>query len=101
MLEDINLTIPHNRVTAIVGASGSGKTTIVKLLLGFYNPNKGDVRIGDTSLKNLNPHVWRSKTGSVMQDGFIFSDTIANNTPAACRDGGEYPGFHRFSPVGL
>ena len=79
VLEDINLTIPHNRVTAIVGASGSGKTTIVKLLLGFYNPNKGDVRIGDTSLKNLNPHVWRSKTGSVMQDGFIFSDTIANN----------------------
>ena len=49
MLEDINLSIPHNRVTAIVGASGSGKTTIVKLLLGFYNPNKGDVRIGDTS----------------------------------------------------
>ena len=79
VLEDINLTIPHNRVTAIVGASGSGKTTIVKLLLGFYNPNKGDVRIGDTSLRNLNPHVWRSKTGSVMQDGFIFSDTIANN----------------------
>ena len=79
VLEDINLTIPQNRVTAIVGASGSGKTTIVKLLLGFYNPNKGDVRIGDTSLRNLNPHVWRSKTGSVMQDGFIFSDTIANN----------------------
>ena len=79
VLEDINLSIPHNRVTAIVGASGSGKTTIVKLLLGFYNPNKGDVRIGDTSLRNLNPHVWRSKTGSVMQDGFIFSDTIANN----------------------
>ena len=112
VLEDINLTIPHNRVTAIVGASGSGKTTIVKLLLGFYNPNKGDVRIGDTSLKNLNPHVWRSKTGSVMQDGFIFSDTIANNiaprrrgggqgTPAACRDGGEYPGFHRLAPAGL
>ena len=46
VLEDINLTIPHNRVTAIVGASGSGKTTIVKLLLGFYNPNKGDVKIG-------------------------------------------------------
>uniref|UniRef100_UPI0022E94C50 peptidase domain-containing ABC transporter n=1 Tax=Parabacteroides distasonis TaxID=823 RepID=UPI0022E94C50 len=77
VLEDINLTIPHNRVTAIVGASGSGKTTIVKLLLGFYNPNKGDVRIGDTSLRNLNPHVWRSKTGSVMQDGFIIANNIA------------------------
>ena len=62
-----------------VGASGSGKTTIVKLLLGFYNPNKGDVRIRDTSLRNLNSHVWRSKTGSVMQDGSIFSHTIANN----------------------
>ena len=79
VLEHIDLTIPHNKVTAIVGASGSGKTTIVKLLLGFYEPNKGDVRIGDTSLRNLNPHVWRAKTGSVMQDGFIFSDTIANN----------------------
>ncbi len=79
VLEHIDLTIPHNKVTAIVGASGSGKTTIVKLLLGFYEPNKGDVRIGDTSLRNLNPRVWRAKTGSVMQDGFIFSDTIANN----------------------
>ena len=67
----------HNVI--LIGMPGSGKTTIVKLLLGFYNPNKGDVRIGDTSLRNLNPHVWRSKTGSVMQDGFIFSDTIANN----------------------
>ena len=110
VLEDINLTIPHNRVTAIVGASGSGKTTIVKLLLGFYNPNKGDVRIGDTSLKNLNPHVWRSKTGSVMQDGFIFSDTIATHrpgerwwtgTPAACRDGANIRDFIDSRPVGL
>lgn len=82
VLEDINLMIPHNKLTAIVGASGSGKTTIVKLLLGFYDPNKGDVRVGDLSLRNLNPHVWRSKTGSVMQDGFIFSDTIANNIAA-------------------
>lgn len=82
VVENINLTIPHNKVTAIVGASGSGKTTLVKLLLGFYNPNKGDVKVGDISLRNLNPHVWRSKTGSVMQDGFIFSDTIANNIAA-------------------
>lgn len=82
VLEEVNLTIAHNRVTAIVGASGSGKTTLVKLLLGFYDPNKGDVRVGDVSLRNLNPHVWRSKTGSVMQDGFIFSDTIANNIAA-------------------
>lgn len=82
VLENINLTIPYNQVTAIVGASGSGKTTLIKLLLGFYNPNKGDVKIGDIPLRNINPHVWRGKTGSVMQDGFIFSDTIANNIAA-------------------
>ncbi|MEI6349289.1 MAG: peptidase domain-containing ABC transporter [Bacteroidota bacterium] len=79
VLEDINLTIPEHKVTAIVGASGSGKTTLVKLLLGFYPLNKGDIKIGETSLKNINPHVWRSKTGAVMQDGFIFSDSIADN----------------------
>ena len=78
-VEDVNLSFEKGEFICFIGTSGSGKTTIVKLLLGFYNPNKGDVRIGDTSLKNLNPHVWRSKTGSVMQDGFIFSDTIANN----------------------
>lgn len=79
VLEDINLVIPENKITAIVGASGSGKTTLIKLLLGFYSPNKGDIRIGDTLLSNINPHIWRSKIGAVMQDGFIFSDTIAEN----------------------
>ncbi len=79
VLEDINLDIPHDKVTAIVGASGSGKTTLVKLLLGFYPPNKGEITIGETTLKNINPHLWRQKSGAVMQDGFIFSDTIANN----------------------
>ena len=79
VLDGVSLTIPHHRVTAIVGASGSGKTTIVKLLLGFYEPNKGEVRVGDTRLRDLNPHVWRARTGSVMQDGFIFSDSIAHN----------------------
>ena len=78
-LEGVSLTIPHHRVTAIVGASGSGKTTIVKLLLGFYEPNRGEVWVGDTRLRDLNPHVWRARTGAVMQDGFIFSDTIARN----------------------
>lgn len=82
VLEGINLTIEQHKVTAIVGASGSGKTTLVKLLLGFYTPNKGNIKIGDLSLQNVNPHLWRSKTGSVMQDGFIFSDTIANNIAA-------------------
>jgi ATP-binding cassette subfamily B protein len=83
VLESVNLTIPHNRVTAIVGASGSGKTTLVKLMLGFYKPNKGTIKIGETCILNINPHVWRAKTAAVLQDGFIFSDTIANNIAVA------------------
>jgi ATP-binding cassette subfamily B protein len=79
VLDNISLTIPARKVTAIVGASGSGKTTLIKLLLGFYTPNKGCIKVGDTLLQNINPHVWRARTGSVMQDGFIFSDTIAKN----------------------
>jgi ATP-binding cassette, subfamily B, bacterial len=79
VLEDINLRIPENKITAIVGASGSGKTTLIKLMLGFYEPNKGNVMIGNTPLNVMNPHFWRSKIGSVLQDGFIFSDSIANN----------------------
>ena len=79
VLEDLNLTIPQHKVTAIVGASGSGKTTIIKLLLGFYEPNKGSIKVGGVPLQNINPHIWRAHMGSVMQDGFIFSDTIANN----------------------
>lgn len=82
VLENINLTIPENKVTAIVGASGSGKTTLIKLLLGFYTPNKGSIKLGDLPLNNINPHLWRAKTGSVMQDGFIFSETIAANIAA-------------------
>ena len=78
-LEDVSLTIPEHKVTAIVGASGSGKTTIVKLLQGFYMPNKGVIKIGETPLGMINSHLWRSKTGSVMQESYIFSDTIAHN----------------------
>lgn len=78
-LENVTLTIPEHKVTAIVGASGSGKTTLVKLLLGFYEPNKGTIKVGETPLSMINPHLWRGKTGSVMQEGFIFSDTIARN----------------------
>lgn len=78
-LEHVSLTIPQHKVTAIVGASGSGKTTLVKLLLGFYEPQRGHIRVGHTPLGLINPHVWRSAVGSVMQDGFIFSDTIAHN----------------------
>lgn len=79
VLENLNLTIPQNKVTAIVGASGSGKTTIIKLLLGFYSPLKGHIKINNISLDEINPHLWRQKSGAVMQDGFIFSDSIANN----------------------
>lgn len=79
VLDDVCLTIPEHKVTAIVGASGSGKTTLIKLMLGFYTPNKGDIKLGETPLGMINPHLWRAKSGSVMQDGFIFSDTIANN----------------------
>lgn len=78
-LEDVTLTIPQHKVTAIVGSSGSGKTTLVKLLQGFYSPNRGNIKIGSTPLKMINPHLWRSKTGSVMQESYIFSDTIAKN----------------------
>lgn len=79
VLDGINLTIPENKITAIVGASGSGKTTLIKLLLAFYSPNKGKIKIKDMPIDDINPHLWRQKSGAVMQDGFIFSDTIANN----------------------
>lgn len=79
ILENLNLHIPQNKVTAIVGASGSGKTTIIKLLLGFYSPVKGRLKIGNVEMNDIIPHLWRSQVGAVMQDGFIFSDTIENN----------------------
>ena len=79
VLDDICLEIPERKVTAIVGASGSGKTTLLKLILGFYEPNRGEIILGDTPVGLINPHLWRAKCGSVMQEGFIFSDTIAHN----------------------
>lgn len=84
-LHRVNLTIPAHKVTAIVGESGCGKTTLLKLLQGFYLPNEGHIRIGTINLSQINPHLWRSVTGSVMQESFIFSDTIANNI-ALCTD---------------
>ena len=78
-LGGVTLKIPSHKVTAIVGASGSGKTTLVKLLQGFYEANSGSIKVGNTPLRFINPHLWRSKTGSVMQESFIFSDTIAKN----------------------
>jgi len=82
VLENLNLEIPQDKVTAIVGASGNGKTTIIKLLLGFYPPNKGKITVGGTLLEEINPHLWRQQCGVVMQEGFLFSDTIANNIAA-------------------
>jgi len=79
VLKNINLTIPRGKITAIVGTSGSGKTTLVKLLLGFYELNKGTINIGDVPLDEIYKKIWRAECGVVMQDGFIFSDTIAKN----------------------
>lgn len=79
ILNDINLVIPKGKVTAIVGTSGSGKTTLIKLLLGFYKPGSGEIKIGDFNLNSLSPKLWRAQCGTVMQEGYIFSDTIARN----------------------
>ncbi len=79
VLEEINLTLKKDTVTAIVGVSGSGKTTLVKLLLGFYPPANGEIRVGDMNMQMMSPDLWRGNCGVVMQDGYIFSDTIAKN----------------------
>lgn len=79
VLDDICLEIPHGKVTAVVGASGSGKTTLLKLLLGFYQPEEGSIRIGKYGLSEINLQFWRSLCGVVMQDGYIFSESIARN----------------------
>lgn len=82
-VEGLTLTVPANKVTAIVGESGSGKTTFIKILQGFYKPNRGCITVGGVNLDLINPHLWRSSTGSVMQESFIFSDTIAKNIALA------------------
>ena len=79
VLRYINLHIPEGKTTAIVGVSGSGKTTLLKLLLRFYEDYKGEINIGKSHLKLLSPRFWRNQCGSVMQEGFIFSDSIAKN----------------------
>jgi ATP-binding cassette subfamily B protein len=78
-LKDADLFIEAGKVTAIVGTSGSGKTTLLKIILGFYKPVQGEILIGDTRLSNISLRLWRDKVGAVMQDGFIFPDTIAAN----------------------
>ncbi len=79
VLKDINLQLKKESVTAIVGRSGSGKTTLVKLMLAFYPPTEGEIRIGDQSMVHIPADFWRQHCGVVMQDGYIFADTIAKN----------------------
>ena len=75
----MSLKIPANKITAIVGASGSGKTTLMKMLLKFYEAEQGEMKIGNYNLNNVSQQSWRNKCGVVMQEGYIFNDTIANN----------------------
>lgn len=79
VLKKINLHIPAGKVTAIVGASGSGKTTLVKMMLGFYEPTKGQILLDGLNLNQYSQSQWRKRCGVVMQEGYIFSNTIANN----------------------
>lgn len=87
VLENIDLQIPQGKTTAIVGMSGSGKTTILKLLLRFYEPQKGEIKVGNQLISNIGFKTWRSQCGVVMQDGFIFSDSIERNIAV----GDDYP----------
>ena len=79
VITDLDLFIPANKMTAIVGSSGSGKTTLMKMLLRFYEPTTGEILLDQTDLSKISQRTWREHCGSVMQEGFIFSDTIANN----------------------
>ena len=79
VLNNLNLYIPPKKITAIVGVSGSGKTTLLKLLLKFYAPQEGKVKLGTHHLQNISQRSWREQCGVVMQEGYIFNDTIANN----------------------
>lgn len=87
VLQNLSFAVPAGKTTAIVGMSGSGKTTILKLLLRFYEAEKGDIKVGATYLNQIGYRFWRGECGTVMQDGFIFSDSIAKNIAV----GDEYP----------
>lgn len=78
-LENVSIDIPAGKVTAIVGASGCGKTTLIKLMLGYYKLISGSIEVAGTDLQRYNPDWWRRQCGVVMQDGFIFSESIARN----------------------
>lgn len=86
VLQDLDMLIPENKITAIVGSSGSGKTTLMKLLLKFYEPVSGEIRVAEQNLNSISAKTWRSVCGVVMQEGYIFSDTIANNIAIGVED---------------
>jgi len=79
VLRGVDLVIPEGKVTAVVGSSGSGKTTLLKLLLKFHEPTAGEISVGGTGLAHLSHRMWRESCGVVMQEGFLFADTIARN----------------------
>jgi ATP-binding cassette subfamily B protein len=79
VLNNVNVMVPHGKITAIVGNSGSGKTTLLKMLLKFYESQNGNIKAGGNDLQNISHNAWRKKIGVVMQESFIFSDSIAAN----------------------
>jgi ATP-binding cassette, subfamily B, bacterial len=79
VLENINITVPVNKITAIVGSSGSGKTTLLKLLLKYYLPDTGSITVNENNLSDFSHKNWRAQFGTVMQDGYIFNDTLGRN----------------------
>ncbi|RYD56786.1 MAG: peptidase domain-containing ABC transporter [Sphingobacteriales bacterium] len=87
VLKNITCTIQEGKTTAIVGASGCGKTTLLKLLLRFYNPSQGEIKVGELNLSTINPDQWRSLCACVMQEGHIFSDTIIKNISESEKSG--------------
>ena len=86
VLQNISTKLEFGKITAIVGASGSGKSTLLKLLLKLYNPNSGSIFIGKNDILFLNPDIWRQNCGVVLQDGYIFSDTVINNITMSDKD---------------
>lgn len=81
-IDNVNIHIPKGKITAIVGASGSGKTTLTKMMLGYYEPLRGKLKIGGVDIEAINKKWWRRQCGVVMQEGVVFSDTIARNIAA-------------------
>jgi ATP-binding cassette subfamily B protein len=79
VLKNLNATIAYGKTTALVGASGCGKTTLIKLLMGFYDPYEGDIVVGDKSLRDINKDNWIGRCGVVMQNGYVFSDSVSAN----------------------